>query len=74
MATKRGTNPNSHEALRRATEARKKDAKQIHITLSPTAIASLDKVAKAEDISRSELIERYARSLGDTSGNGSLTT
>ncbi len=69
MATKRGTNPNSHEALRKATAARKKGAKQVHITLSPEAIASLDKAAQKQSISRSELIEQYARSLVDTSGN-----
>jgi hypothetical protein len=46
---------------------------RINLSLTPTAIASLDKAAEAEGVSRSELVERYARSLVDTSGNGSLT-
>jgi hypothetical protein len=36
---------------------------RVNMTLTPTAIASLDAAAKDEGISRSELIERYARSL-----------
>jgi hypothetical protein len=54
----RGKNPSSHDALRRATEKRKKDAKQVHITLSPKAIASAKTAASSLGISRSELIER----------------
>jgi hypothetical protein len=63
MTTKRGTNPNSHEALRKATAARKKDAKQVHITLSPKAISSGTTAADSLGISRSELIERSLLTL-----------
>jgi hypothetical protein len=37
--------------------------KNVKMTLTPTAIASLDATATVLGISRSELIERYARSL-----------
>jgi hypothetical protein len=36
---------------------------RINVSLTPTAIASLDKAAQKRGISRSELIEQYARSL-----------
>jgi metal-responsive CopG/Arc/MetJ family transcriptional regulator len=36
---------------------------RVNISLTPTAIASLDKAAQKRGISRSELIEQYARSL-----------
>jgi metal-responsive CopG/Arc/MetJ family transcriptional regulator len=60
--------------LQEATEKRSKPTgKRVNIFLTEEAIASLDKAAQSEDISRSELIERFARSLVDTSGNGSNT-
>lgn len=61
--SKRGTNPNSIEALRKATASRKKNAKPVKMTLSPEAIALLDAAAKRHNppISRSELVERIAR-------------
>ena len=36
---------------------------QVSLTLTPTAIAELDKAARSRGISRSELTERYARGL-----------
>lgn len=61
---KRGTNPKSLEALKIATKKRKKNAQKANMTLSPEAIALLDTEAQKQGISRSELVERYARSLG----------
>lgn len=61
MATKRGTNPKSHEALRKSVASRKKDAKQVHVTLSPEAIDEWTQAAEELGISRSELIERLGR-------------
>jgi ribbon-helix-helix CopG family protein len=57
---KRGTNPNSIDALRKATASRKKNAKSVKMTLSPEAITSLDATAQALGMSRSELVERLA--------------
>lgn len=36
---------------------------RVNISLTPTAIAYLDAEAEAQNISRSELIEQFARSL-----------
>jgi predicted DNA binding CopG/RHH family protein len=41
---------------------------RVNMTLTQTAIASLDAKAQEEGISRSELIERYARSLVEGRG------
>lgn len=57
----RGKNPNSQDALRRAVAARKKDAKQVHITLSSKAITSLDELAEILGTTRSGLVEQISR-------------
>jgi purine nucleoside phosphorylase len=62
-AMSREMHPNSLKALAEAQQARRKGAKRVNMTLTPEAIASLDAKAQKEGISRSELIERYARSL-----------
>lgn len=57
----KGSSPNSKEALRQSVAKRKKNAKKANLTLSPEAIATLDRIATALQISRSELVERLAR-------------
>jgi metal-responsive CopG/Arc/MetJ family transcriptional regulator len=37
--------------------------KRVNISLTPTAIKGLDKLAKQKDLSRSELVERIGRGL-----------
>ncbi len=58
MQTKRGENPNSREALRKATEARKKDAVQVHVTLSPEAIAFYESLKNKLGKPRSWILEQ----------------
>lgn len=53
--------PNSLEALAKAQQARKKGIKRVNMSLTPDAIASLDRIATTLGISRSELVERIAR-------------
>lgn len=57
--------PNSLEALAKAQQARKKGIKRVNMSLTPEAIASLDRIATALGISRSELVERIARAGDD---------
>jgi hypothetical protein len=62
----RGKNPNSVKQLADHAAAKKKSGepvKPISVGLTKEAIASLDTAATALGISRSELVERYARSL-----------
>lgn len=59
--TGKGSNPNSKEALRQSVAKRKKNAKKANLTLSPEAIASLDRIATHLGITRSGLVERLAR-------------
>ena len=56
MSTRKGKKPKDGEPL--FYEEKKA---QCNMMLTPTTIASLDKVAKGKDISRSELIEQYGR-------------
>ncbi len=58
---KREMHPNSLKALAEAQQARKKGARRVNMTLTPEAIASLDRIATLRGFSRSELIERIAR-------------
>ncbi len=60
-AMTREMHPNSLKALADAQQARKKGAKRVNMTLSLPAITSLDRIATALRISRSELVERLAR-------------
>jgi len=53
------TKPRKGESRSEYDEAKQR----CNLTLTPTAIASLDAAATALGISRSELVERYARSL-----------
>lgn len=57
MSSRKGKDPRTGEPL--FYDEKKK---QVSMQLTPTAIAVLDKTASARGISRSELVERYARS------------
>lgn len=60
----RGQNPNSRKQLTDHAAAKKKSKKPVRVIsvgLTEEAIAVLDKTASARGISRSELVERYAR-------------
>lgn len=61
MTTNRGKNPNSIEALRKATESRKKDATQVHVTLSKQAIDYYSSVQNKTGKSRSQIFEELAQ-------------
>ena len=57
MSSRKGKDPRTKEPL--FYDEKKK---QVSMQLTPTAIASLDQAASARGISRSELVEQYARS------------
>lgn len=60
--SKREMHPNSLRAIREATEKRSKPTgKRVNVFLTEEAIAALDATATQQDISRSELVEQYAR-------------
>ncbi|MEW5856413.1 MAG: ribbon-helix-helix domain-containing protein [Cyanobacteriota bacterium] len=58
--------PNSLKALARAQQDRKKGEEgttRVNMSLTKEAIAALDEEAKAQGVSRSEIVERYAQVL-----------
>lgn len=61
----RGQNPNSRKQLADHAAAKKKSKKPVKVIsvgLTEEAIASLDEAASVRGISRSELVEQFARS------------